>query len=352
MPTSVQRDITVIGGSAGSLAPLRELLGALPADYPAAVFVVVHVAPEAPSILPQILDRVSPLAVTVAQTGARVRRGSVMVAPPDRHLVFDGDRIVLSRAARENRHRPSIDVLFRSAAVAFGARVTGVVLSGMLDDGAAGLWAVKRRGGVAVVQDPDDAEYPDMPRHALAAVDVDHRLAVRDMAQTLLSFAPERVVQSLAVPDNMASEVRMIVQDESSMGELDAMGERVPLACPECGGSLWELGDPGPRYRCHVGHAYTLSTLAAEQSMKVEAALWAGLRKLEESERLARRMESHARANGNQRGADYHAELAHSSASHAATFRALLRRYTERPMNAIVNDDASAPGVEDSTGRR
>ena len=191
-----------------------------------------------------------------------------------------------------------------------------------------------------------------MPRHALAAVDVDHRLTVRDMARTLLSLARERVVQSTAVPDDMASEVRMIVQDESSMEELDAMGERVPLTCPECGGSLWELGDPGPRYRCHVGHAYMLSTLAAEQSMQVEAALWAGLRRLEESERLDRRMESHARADGNQRGADYHAELAQSNASHAATLRALLRRHTERPMNGIVNDDEPALEAENSSGHR
>lgn len=309
---------------------MRELFADLPADYPAAVFVVMHVAPEAPSILPDILDRASPLPVIAAQSGARVRPGTITVAPPDLHLVLDGDTVRLSRAPRENRHRPSVDVLFRTAAVAFGRRVTGVVLSGMLDDGAAGLWAIKRRGGAAVVQDPDDAEYPGMPQSALDVVRPDYQVPVRAMAPILVELARQPITsRSEPVPDTMASEVRMALENESSMEQLDAMGRRVPLTCPECGGSLWEVDNGGPRYRCHVGHAYSMRTLAAEQALHVEAALWAGLRKLEESERVARRMASYARENGDARSADYHAESAQNNAAHAQTLRTLLAEHVD-----------------------
>ena len=216
---------------------MRELFGALPADYPAAVFVVMHLAPESPSVLPDILDHISALPVRLAE----------------------------------------------------------------------------------------DAEYPDMPRNALAVVEADYRIPPREMASALLDLARQRVVASEEpAPPGMANEVRMTVQNQSSMDQLDGMGRRVPLTCPECGGALWEVDNGGPRFRCHVGHAYPLQTLAADQSVQVEAALWAGLRKLEESERLARRMEAHARANGSRRSADYHADLARSSASHAETLRNLL----------------------------
>lgn len=305
---------------------MRELLGALPADYPAAMFIVVHLAPEAPSILPDILNRVSAMPVTVARSGARIRPGTVTVAPPDLHLILMDDAVMLAHGPRENRHRPSIDVLFRSAAVAFGPRVTGVVLSGMLDDGAAGLWAIKRRGGIAVVQDPADAEFPDMPRNALEVTDVDHRVAIREMASTLVGIAREPVGPAKrSAGDMLEREVRMATQgDHDGMEELDQIGQRVPYTCPECGGSLWEVGDGGPRFRCHNGHAYSLKTLVSEQSIQVEAALWAGLRRLEESERLARRMASEARSRGNPRSAEFHEDVAKSTASHADVLRRLL----------------------------
>lgn len=235
--------------------------------------------------------------------------------------------MLVAHSARENRHRPSIDVLFRSAAVAFGPRVTGVVLSGLLDDGAAGLWAIKQRGGMAVVQDPDDAEFPDMPRNAMAVTAVDHPVPVREMAAVLTRIAAEVVIESAdAVPADMASEVRMAARNDSSMEDLDAIGKRVPLTCPECGGSLWQVDEGGPRYRCHTGHAFSLNSLAAEQALQVDAALWASLRRLEESERLSRHMESFARSRSNERSAANHAEMARSAASHAQTLRNLLRQ--------------------------
>lgn len=193
MPRTLHRDITVIGASAGGVSALRELFCALRPDYPAAIFVVLHVAPEAPSVLPEILNRASALPAAHARTGSRICPGTITVAAPDLHLMLRPEGVVVTHGPRENRHRPSIDVLFRSAAVAFGPRVTGVVLSGMLDDGTAGLWAIKHRGGTAVVQDPADAEFPDMPRNAIEVVDVDHCVSIRDMAALLMRIVREPV---------------------------------------------------------------------------------------------------------------------------------------------------------------
>lgn len=299
---------------------------------------MLHLAPEAPSVLPEILNRKSALPVSVARSGAPVRRGSAIIAPPDRHLILEHDRVLLVHGPRENRHRPSIDVLFRSAAVAYGPRVTGVVLSGMQDDGAAGLWAIKRRGGAAVVQHPIDAEFPDMPHNAMQTVAVDAAVPMRQMAQTLIKLASEALdVETEDVPASMEKEVRM-AQNESSMEALDTMGERVPLTCPECGGALWELQSAGPRFRCHTGHAFSLNSLATEQSIQVEAAIWAALRRLEESERLAEKMSAQARIRGNERSADYHTDLARSHGMHAATLRELLAERSQPDERKVVND--------------
>jgi two-component system chemotaxis response regulator CheB len=329
----------VIGASAGSISLLRQLFAALPADYPAAVFVVVHVAPESPPILDSLIGRVSNMPAVLARAGARIRRSTITIAPPDLHLMLQPDGVVVTHGPRENRYRPSIDVLFRSAAVAFGSRVTGVILSGMLDDGAAGLWAVKRRGGMAVVQDPTDAEFADLPTNAIAATRVDHVVPVSDMPSLLMRIANETLsgVEE-PVPVQMAKEVRIASRGDTSMEELDELGERVPLTCPECGGSLWEMGDGGPRYRCHTGHGYTLGTLTAEQANQVEAALWASLRRLEESERLSRHMESTARAMGNERSAQYHADMARANAGHAETLRKILREKADVRVDQAANE--------------
>jgi two-component system chemotaxis response regulator CheB len=318
------RDITVIGASAGGITALRKLLGALPAHYPAAIFVVVHVAPESPSLLHEVLARAGPLPAQRARNGESIRPGRIIVAPPDHHLLLDDGQVRVTHGPRENRHRPSIDVLFRSAAVAFGSRATGVVLSGMLDDGAAGLWAIRRRGGATLVQDPADAEFPDMPRNALEAVPTAQRLAIGDLAARLVELARETVDgEATAVPGNMAHEVRLAVES-TEMEDLDTLGRRVPFTCPECGGALWELEGGAPRFRCHVGHAYSMHTLASEQTVRVEAALWAALRSLEESERLARRLAGAAEERSDSRSRSFHEESARSSAAHADVLRRLL----------------------------
>jgi len=343
---TLTRDITVIGASAGGITALRTILGQLPADYPAAVFAVLHLAPESPPVLHDILARSSKLPVRLATSGDRIRRGQVSVAPPDYHLVLERDVIRVTHGPRENRHRPSIDVLFRSAAVAYGPRVVGVVLSGMLDDGTAGMWAIKRRGGVAVVQDPDTADYADMPRNVLESVSVDQCVPLAEIPQRLMTLSREAVVEPVdAVPRSMAHEVRMARDEQSDMEELDSLGSRVPFTCPECGGSLWELSESSTqRFRCHVGHAYSIQTLAAEQTSRVEAALWAALRSMEENERLSRRMAIEAGRRGNVASASNYIENAQSSAEHAEVLRRLLSGGAERSQSTGASESVNVEG--------
>jgi two-component system chemotaxis response regulator CheB len=324
--------VVVIGGSAGAIAALRELFAGLPRDLPAAVFVVVHISPESPALLADALARTATMPVHSARDGMAVKHGEIVVAPPDRHLLLQDGVVRLNHGPRENRHRPAIDALFRSAAVAYEERVIGIVLSGMLDDGAAGLWAVKRRGGVAMVQDPDKAEHPDMPRNAMEATAVDFFGAPREIAARVSALAGQAARPAATPAPDLKYEADMEVEQQSEMDKLDRLGERTPFTCPECGGTMWELDENGnPRFRCHVGHAYSLRTLAAEQTMRVEAALWAALRSLEENERLSRRMATDAGRRGNKQSERYHEESAAASAVHAEALRDMLAQAEPQP---------------------
>ncbi len=317
--------MVVIGGSAGAIAALRELLAELPRDFPAAIFVVVHIAPEGPALLANALARAATLPVHQARDGMELKPGAIIVAPPDQHLLLQNGVVRLNHGPRENRHRPAIDTLFRSAAVAYGARVIGVVLTGMLDDGAAGLWAIKRRGGVAIVQDPERAEYPAMPRNAMESTPIDFKGTPGEIATRLLDLAGQAARPVAAPARDLKYEADMEVEEESAIDKLDRLGERTPYTCPECGGTMWELDENGnPRFRCHVGHAYSLRSLGNAHTMQVEAALWAALRSLEQSQRLAERMANDARRRGSERSAEYQLELVRATASHADTLRRLL----------------------------
>jgi two-component system chemotaxis response regulator CheB len=328
----------VIGASAGGVEALRTLVAALPRDYPAAIFVVLHIPPDAPSALARVLGNVSALRAHSALDGP-FEPGNIYVAPPDRHLVIERGRMRVVGGPRENCHRPAIDVLFRSAALAYGARVTGVILSGTLDDGSAGLWSVKMRGGVAVVQDPVDALFPDMPRNALDTVNVDYCLPLADIPPALARIANEPLLAAAPQPDdNMQLEVNMASQTSGTMDQLDRLGARSELTCPECGGSLWEMQQPPPRFRCHVGHAYSLRTLIAAQVDRVESALWAGLRSIEESEALAKRLRDSARERGHTHSARMYEERVAEHGRNAETLRQLLRAL---PAEAVGEDPES-----------
>lgn len=281
-------DIIVIGASAGGIEAVAALAKTLPADLPAALFVVVHTSAESPGYLAAILQRAGELPARVAVDGEPVRPGAILVAPPDQHLLLSAGRVRLSRGARENRCRPAVDPLFRSAAAAFTTRVVGIVLSGMLDDGAAGLRAIKRCGGRAMVQEPAEARFPDMPRNAMAATEVDFRLPVGRMGESLAQLARTPAAPPLLVPDDILWEVRMQTREEVPA---KTTGENSDLSCPACGGVLQTIPDAGiRRFRCHTGHAYTLAHLVQEQGEKVEEALWAALRNLEEHGKMLTRM--------------------------------------------------------------
>ena len=294
-------DIMVIGASAGGVEALSTLARGLPADLPAALFVVLHVPATGRSMMPEILSRAGPVPAAHARDGEPIRPGRIYVAPPDHHLLVRADGIGLSRGPRENRHRPAVDTLFRSAALAHGPRVVGVVLSGSLDDGTAGLAAVKGRAGVTVAQDPAEALFDSMPRSAIEHGVVDHVLPVGELGPLLGRLAtesPARAPDGAPTPD-MEQEVWMAELDPNAINSDHQPGVLSGFSCPECGGTLWELEERGlVRYRCRVGHAYSVDSLLADQDETLDDALWGALRALEEQAALARRLAVRAREHG------------------------------------------------------
>jgi two-component system chemotaxis response regulator CheB len=298
------QDVIVIGASAGGVEVLKELTTALPGDLDAAVLIVLHIAASSPSVLPRLLQRGAELPVAFAEDEEPLRRGRIYVAPPDRHLVLEVGRVRLTRAPRENHSRPAIDPLFRSAALAYGPRVIGVILSGRLDDGTAGLWAVKDRGGTAIVQDPDDARHPDMPRNALHYTAADHVVRARELAPLLvrLTKEPASAAESAPASPELELEVRIAMEDHALQHGVMHLGPVSPYTCPECHGVLVRVTNGGvPRFRCHTGHAFSLDSLLASLTETVEQTLWNALRAVEESIILLR--EASGRRSGGE-GAD------------------------------------------------
>jgi two-component system chemotaxis response regulator CheB len=319
-----QRDIVVIGASTGGLQALLELLDSLPPGIPAALFVVIHTAPEGSGPLPEILARSGTWAACYAEDGAAVEHGRIYVAPPDRHLLIKRGGIRVTRGPRENRFRPAIDPLFRTAARAFGARVIGIVLSGGLDDGTHGLELIKRHGGLAIAQDPQDAVMPSMPLSAIQNVEVDHILAPAAIAAKLPVLVREPVTDDARVVPE-AIDVAEGITDHLRTGQ--SPGPLSPYTCPECGGALWELEDGRVlRFQCHVGHAFTAGSLAAEQGDSLGHTMWSALRALEEQAALRRRMAEHAEHLGHAVAARQLQHDAKDAERQASTMRQLLLR--------------------------
>jgi two-component system chemotaxis response regulator CheB len=300
----------------------------LPPDLPAAVFAVLHVTPAAPSALPEILSRNSALPARHAVDGEAIEYGRVYVAPPDHHLLVESERVRVVRGPKENRVRPAADPLFRSAAKFYGPRVVGVVLTGALDDGTAGLAAIKRRGGVAVVQDPEEALYSGMPRSALENVAVDHCLPLAGIAPLLgrLAMAPAQEAAAYPVSEFLEVETRIARNEEADMEDVGKLGTPSAFTCPECKGALWELNDGELlRFRCHVGHAFSIESLAADQTEQLESALWAALQSLEQNAALLRRMAARARERNHQISLMRYEDNVQRVERHAAVIREVLR---------------------------
>ena len=328
VPTT-KRDLVVVGASAGGVEALRDLLRRLPADLPAAVLVVLHMPPGARSSLPAILDRVCRLPVRRARHGDRLERGTVTVCVPDVHLMVDGDRIALSRGPRENGHRPAVDVLFRSAAHAAGPRVVGVVLSGTLDDGTAGTIAIRTRGGVGVVQDPDDAMYASMPLHAREVGGAEHVAPVAELPALLGRLLTEEVDVAGTRPPSelMETETAMAGLAGEAYDDTDRPGTASGFGCPTCHGALFTVTEGGmERYRCRVGHAWSPDALSEEQSQALEGALWMALRGLEERAALSLHMGRGAEERGHRHSAQRFRQRHDEARDAAELLRGLLHR--------------------------
>jgi two-component system chemotaxis response regulator CheB len=292
-----KRDIVVIGGSAGAISVLMRLVARLPEDFPASLFVVVHFPEGSESFLPAILNREGQLPAAPAGDHEPIRPGRIYVAPPGRHMLLANGRVALRRGPGENGFRPAVDPLFRSAARAFGPRVIAVVLSGTLDDGTAGLAHVTENGGIAVVQDPEDAESSGMPESAIRSVRVDYVVPAADLAPLLGRLISEDVPDA---PEHARAGALEQEKMPPPVEELPA-GEGLTLTCPDCHGVLTEKRDAGVlRYECQVGHVYTVESADAAQADSTERALWAALRALRERIQLTRRLAERSRRHGHQ----------------------------------------------------
>lgn len=297
-------NVVVVGASAGGVEALLRLVRGFPIDLDAAVAVALHTPENSPSVLPAILSRHGSLPAEHAQDGAALLHGRIYVAPPGRHLLVKRRTIRAVNGPHENGHRPSVDPLFRTAARAHRRRALGVILSGSLDDGTAGLSTLKAMGGAALVQEPSDALFDGMPTSAIENVNVDFVGPVDAIAAELVrrtrALAADRMEEP--VPEESADEVDAVEMDPGASDPENWGAPPSPFTCPECHGSLFDIKDSSiVRYRCRTGHAFSPATLASEQTHSVEEALFTALRALQENAALLRRLHARARDRGQDR---------------------------------------------------
>ncbi|MBD2006250.1 MULTISPECIES: chemotaxis protein CheB [Cyanophyceae] len=347
-------DIIVIGASAGGVEALSKLVKALPTDLPAAIFIVLHVPAQNTSLMPNILNRCGTLRAWHPEDGAPIQHGQIYIAPPNYHLLVKRGCVQVARGPKENGHRPAVDPLFRTAAQHYGRRVIGVVLSGNLDDGTAGLAAVKSRGGIAIVQNPDDSLFSGMPRSAIENVDVDHILPLNAIAPFLVRLAQEQVEerQGGSASAQMEIETDLVELDMAAHSKYERPGTPSGFACPDCGGALWELGDGKLlRFRCRTGHAFSGETLLAEQSEALETALWSGLRALEERAALAHRMFKGAHDRNHTKSAQRFAQQEQEAQQNAAVIRQVLLKGLKDGDGEQVENGQNGNGVNNKNGQ-
>ena len=333
VPVGVGHDVVVVGASAGGLQPLQILLGGLPRDLPASVFIVVHRTADPSSMLSSILGRETTLRVVDAVDRMAIERGVAYLAPPDLHLLVHERIVRVVRGPRENRHRPAVDPLFRSAAWAHGPRVVGVLLSGALNDGTAGLWAIRTCGGAVVVQDPADAQFSGMPTSALESLEADYRVPVADMPAIVRTLAatPADLRAVAEVPEQIKLESAMAELHSNDMRQVSRIGAITPYTCAQCHGALWEIDDANVlRFRCHTGHAFTAESLVADQEASLEDALYSAVRALEENAAVSRRLAERARLRHNEAAARSFTERAERADASAATIAQLYGEPRER----------------------
>ena len=329
-----------MGASAGGIPPIQRVLSALPSDFPASVLIVIHTAAEGPRLLSGVISRMSALPVAYAVDGDTPKKSIVYLAPPDRHLLLEANRMRLTAGPHENRHRPAIDPLFRSAARDRGSRVAAVLFSGLLDDGTAGLRAVVRHGGVSIIQDPGEARFASMPENALKHDSPQYVLRVGKIAATLVALVGNgggrEVRRSPHQPDSTAdstNEVKIAEIDLAAI-ERDKAGVPSVYSCPECNGTLWEVREGKLlRFRCRVGHAYGEESLLASKNEELETALWTALRTLEEKAALHRRLSQEAARKRNSWVAKHFQRTADQVYQQAQAIRRLLVAPEQHPLS-------------------
>jgi two-component system, chemotaxis family, protein-glutamate methylesterase/glutaminase len=303
----MQDYIITIGASAGGIEPLSNICQKLPADLPAAVFIVTHIPMNAHTFLPAILTRTCKLSIITPTSGEKILPGKIYIAPANQHMIIEDGIICLQFGPKINHCRPAIDPLFRSAAITYKNKTIGVILSGLLDDGTAGMLAIKKYGGTTIVQDPKEAQFPDMPQNVLKYVSVDHCLGSNAIPDLLIQLINKPPLPTTAYQsDSLNNEVQMdvLLNEHSTVNDgsdesMSKVGSASTFTCPTCHGTLWEIQDSSLlRFRCRVGHAFSLESFSIALEDQVEDALWAALRSLEEKANLSERIAVRAKTKG------------------------------------------------------
>jgi len=292
--------VVVVGCSAGGLTALTELISQLKQRMDASIFIVMHLSRRGiGDFLIHRLQQYTSLPCEIAKHDAPIKKGHVYIAPPNHHLVIKPDRMILGHGPEENRWRPSIDVLFRSAAVAFGNHAIGVIITGLLDDGTAGMVAIKKCGGICVVQDPNEAEYPEMPLSVLNQLEVDYCISLAEMGFTLQELTKNGLPKKVEVPPELVKEAMIAEKTATGIDQVNHLGEQTVYACPDCGGATWEIKRDGiTRYRCHIGHSYSENDLLLKQASGLESTLWLALRMMEDRKNLLMKLAKDTKKRG------------------------------------------------------
>lgn len=324
------RNILAIGTSAGGFDALRFLASQFSHDLPASVLVAIHLSSQSRSTLDAILTQSGPLIAGFAEDGERLQKSRIYIGPPERHLLLEGDTLRLGRGPRENNARPAIDPMFRSVALCCGVRAIGVVLTGTLGDGAAGLQTLKQSGGITLVQDPSDAAYPEMPTTALYRSKPDHVVGLAEMPALLEVLVRQPAGSPTPVPDGIGYEVEIAKTGRSNVSNLERIGRRSVLTCPDCQGVMWEI-DEGEllRYRCHVGHAYTAELMSLALDESLTRSLASALRALDERILVANKLHEEASTNGRAKIAELWARRGRELEQEATVIRDSIRRFDD-----------------------
>ncbi len=325
------RNIIVIGASAGGLPAISKVISGLSEEMEVAVLVVIHVSKKSNSQhIANIFQRNTGLNCRVAENGTPVKKGQLYVAPPEHQLMIKDQRLVLTRGAHENKYRPSIDVLFRSAAVHYGHRTIGIILTGLFEDGTSGMHAIKRCGGLCIIQDPAEALFSDMPRSVLNKIRVDYQAGLKEMPAILNDILTHPLPPEISIPQEVRIEAEITEKMMSDINEIKKIADHSDFVCPDCGGGLWAMkNDPVPRYRCHTGHVFTENKLHDLQDKNIEESVWVSIRMLEEKENLLLLMAKRENAEEDQEISEFHEKRLEDLRKHIDRFKTLLAHLNE-----------------------